>query len=169
MRLCPDPVSRLWRGTASYVLLPHPWFLPLVSCQAAGRVGRVDARVCVVKQFREPKNRLRILTDDEIARLLEAAEPRLVPFLKVLLTTAVRSHEALALHWPHDGWDTEKGFGVSVVSLKKGVIFIPAALAKNRRDRVIPLSMELMDLFEALPRDPKSGMEGQPFIGEFLN
>ena len=107
--------------------------------------GELDRNpAALVKQFREPKNRLRILTDDEAARLLEAAGPRLVPFLRVLMTTAMRPHEGFALHWPHDGWDTEKGLGVSVVSLKKGMIFIPAALAKNHKDRVVPLSPELM-------------------------
>jgi hypothetical protein len=38
---CPYPVSGVWRGAARHVFLPHPWFLPLVSCQAAGGVGRV--------------------------------------------------------------------------------------------------------------------------------
>jgi integrase len=126
--------------------------------QRAVEWGELDRNpAALVKKFHEPKNRLRILTDDEVVRLLEAAEPRLVPFLKLLLTTAMRPHEALALHWPHDGWDTEKELEVSIVSLEKRVIFIPANLAKNHKDRVIPLSPELMALFEALPKNLNSG------------
>ena len=109
-----------------------------------------------VKKLPEPKNKLRILTDDEADRLLMAASPHLAPFLTILLTTAMRPHEAFALHWPHDGWDTEKGLEVSIVSLEKRVIFIPGALAKNHRDREVPLSKELLALFEELPRDPAS-------------
>lgn len=68
------------------------------------------------------------------------------------MTTAMRPHEGFALHRPHDGWETEKGLKVSIVSLEKRVIFIPAGLAKNHKDRVVPLSPELVTLFESLPR-----------------
>jgi len=35
MRLRPDPLSRLRRGAAGHVLLPHEGILPIVSCQVA--------------------------------------------------------------------------------------------------------------------------------------
>jgi integrase len=132
-------------------------FLKMIFQRAVewGEVGRNPA--ALVKKFPEPKNKLRILTDVEAGRLLEAAKPHLVPFLTILLTTAMRPHEAFALHWGYDGWDTEKGLRVSVVSLKKKIIFIPGALAKNHKNREIPLSKELIAMLEALPRDSKSG------------
>jgi integrase len=126
--------------------------------QRAVEWGELDRNpAALVKKFHEPKNRLRILTDEEVERLLNAAGPRLAPFLKVLLTTAMRPHEALALSWAHDGWDADKGLAVSIVDLEKRVIFIPARLAKNHKDRAIPLSPEHIALFDALPRNLKSG------------
>lgn len=132
-------------------------FLKLIFQRAVewGEVSQNPA--ALVKKYPEPKNKLRILTDEEAVRLLEAAKPHLVPFLTILLTTAMRPHEAFALHWEHDGWDTEKGLKVSVVSLKKKIIFIPGALAKNHKNREVPLSKELVAMFEALRRDSKSG------------
>ena len=106
-----------------------------------------------VKKFAEQRNRLRILTDDEAARLLDAARPHLRPLLMLLLTTGMRPNEAFALRWAYDGWDTEKKAKSSIVSLKKRVIFIPAALAKNHKDREVPLSNELVALLNAQPRD----------------
>lgn len=131
-------------------------FLKLIFQRAVewGEVSRNPA--ALVKKFPEPKNKLRILTDDEATKLLEAARPHLVPFLRILLTTAMRPHEAFALRWEYPGWDTEKGLKVSVVSLKKKIIFIPGALAKNHKNREVPLSKELVAMFEALPRDSKS-------------
>lgn len=131
-------------------------FLKLIFKRALewGKVSRNPA--AIVKKFPEPKNRLRFLTDDEADRLLLAASPRLAPFLTILLTTAMRPHEVFALHWAHDSWETENDLEVSVVSIEKKVIFIPGALAKNHKDREVPLSKELLALFKALPRDPAS-------------
>jgi integrase len=106
-----------------------------------------------VKKFAEQRNRLRILSDDEAARLLDAARPHLRPLLMLLLTTGMRPNEAFALRWAYDGWDTEKKAKSSIVSIKKRVIFIPASLSKNHKDREVPLSNELVALLDALPRD----------------
>jgi len=131
-------------------------FLKLVFKRALewGKVSRNPA--ALVKRFPEPKNKLRILTDDEAERLLAAANPRLAPFLTVLLTTAMRPHEVFALRWAHEGWETEDDLKVSIVCLEKRVVFIPGALAKNHKDREVPLSKELLSLFKVLPRDPAS-------------
>lgn len=128
-------------------------FLKLIFKRAQdwGEVARNPAER--VKKFTEQRNRLRILTDDEVARLLNAAKPLLKPLLLVLLTTGIRPIEAFALRWDYDGWDTEKKAKASIASIKKRVIFIPAALAKNHKDREVPLSNELVALLESLPRD----------------
>jgi len=106
-----------------------------------------------VKKFPEPETNLRILTDDEAARLLDAAKSHLKPLLMVLLITGMRPGEAFALRWAYDSWDVERGLTSSIVSLKKKLIFIPAGLAKNHKDREVPLSAELIALFEAHPKD----------------
>jgi integrase len=132
-------------------------FLKLIFRRAVewGEISRNPA--ALVKKFPEPKNKLRILSDDEADRLLEKANPQLAPVLTILLTTAMRPHEVFALRWEYPGWDTENDLEVSIVSIKKKMIFIPGGLAKNHKDREVPLSKELIALFEALPGDSKSG------------
>jgi integrase len=109
-----------------------------------------------VKYFRLPATKLRILTDAEVALLLNAAQPALVPALRVLLTTGMRPHEAFALHWEHDGWDTEKGLSTAIVDFGRKSIFIPGLLSKNHKDREVPLSPELGEMFKAMRRDSTS-------------
>ncbi len=109
-----------------------------------------------VKHFRLQTNKLRILTDDEAALLLQAASPALVPLLRLQMTTGMRPHESFALHWEHDGWDTERGLHTSIVDFRKKVIFIPGLLAKNHKDREVPLSPELYEMFIAMRRDSTS-------------
>lgn len=114
-----------------------------------------------VKRFKVEENRLRILTDEERVLLLNAAPPALLPILRVLLATGMRPHEVFALRWEHDGWDTEKGLRTSIVALARKTIFIPGLLAKNHRDREVPLSPELVEMFERLRRDPN--LKGKVF------
>jgi integrase len=99
---------------------------------------------------------MRILTDDEAAFLLNAASPRLVPALRILLTTGMRPYEVFALCWEYDGWDTEPGLIKSIVAMDRKVIFIPGILAKNHKDRVIPLNPGLMVMFRELARVAES-------------
>ena len=41
VRVCPDPVSRLWGGAASYVLLPHQGILPIAFITEYAVVDRI--------------------------------------------------------------------------------------------------------------------------------
>ncbi|MBE3065309.1 MAG: site-specific integrase, partial [Spirochaetes bacterium] len=110
-----------------------------------------------VKRFRLPLTKLRILTDDEAELLLNASSSRLVPVLRALLTTGMRPHEVFALHWEHDGWDTEKGLAKSIVAIGKKTIFIPGLLAKNHKDREVPLGSDLLKMFRELHGAAVSG------------
>jgi integrase len=133
------------------------WFLKMVLQKAVdeGLLARNPATG--VKRYREEKTRLRILTDDEVALLLAAASPRLVPLLRLLLTTGMRPHEAFALYWPFDGWDTDRKLSKAVVALDRKTIFIPRLLAKNHKDREVPLSPELVTMFRGMPKASASG------------
>lgn len=113
-----------------------------------GEIQRSPA--AAVKPFRIPLTRLRILSDDEWTLLLSAAAAPIVPLLRLLVTSAMRPHEAFALHWARDGWDTERGLKTSILDLSRKLIFIPSALAKNHKDREVPLSPELVTMFEGL-------------------
>ena len=127
-------------------------FLKLVLRRAVewGKLDRNPADT--IKPYRMALTKLRILTDEEAALLLNAATPQLVPVLRLLLTTAMRPHEVFALHWEHDGWETEKKLSSAIVSMKKRAIFIPGLLSKNHRDRWVPLSPELAKMFMGIPR-----------------
>lgn len=155
--ITPEIVAKYHAGRAKDCMVSanrELGFLKLIY-KRAQEWGKVNQNPAVrIKKLSEPKNKLRILTDDEADRLLTAASSSLAPFLTILLTTAMRPHEAFALHWAHDGWEIERDLRVSLVSLEKRMIFIPGALAKNHKDREVPLSRELLALFEALPRDP---------------
>jgi integrase len=109
-----------------------------------------------VEYFRIPATKLRILTDAEVALLLHAASPVLAPLLRVLLTTGMRPHEAFALRWEYDGWDVEEDLDKSIVALDRKSIFIPGLLSKNHKDREVPLSPELVEMFKGLRHDSTS-------------
>jgi integrase len=157
--ITPETVAKYHAGRAEKCMVSanrELGFLKLIY-KRAQEWGKVDQNPAArIKKLPETKNKLRILTDDEADRLLTAASSSLAPFLTILLTTAMRPHEAFALRWAHDGWEIERDLRTSIVSLEKRVIFIPGALAKNHKDREVPLSRELLTLLEALPRDPGS-------------
>lgn len=114
-----------------------------------------------VKRFRLEGIRLRILTDKEWAVLLAAVTPPLVPVLRLLVTTGMRPHEAFSLRWEYEGWDVENNLTWAVLVLDRAMIFVPKGLAKNHKDREVPLSPELVKMFEALPRNP--ALKGRVF------
>jgi site-specific recombinase XerD len=134
-------------------------FLKLILRRAVDWGELSDNPAARVKKFPEPRTRRRFLSDDEVVRLLEAArlheaeQPRLRPLLMLLLTTGMRPKEAFKLHWAYDGWEAEKKLTLSIVSITKRLIFIPSGLAKNHKDREVPLSPELVSMFDSLPRD----------------
>jgi integrase len=105
-----------------------------------------------VKPFRIELTKFRFLSDAEALLLTNACGPELLPLVRLLLTTGMRPHEAFALYWPHDGWDTENKLCTAIVDLEKKAIFIPGLLAKNHKDRSVPLSPELVEMFKGLRR-----------------
>lgn len=121
--------------------------------------GEVKANPAAsVEKFREPATRVRVLTDEEVKRLIDAAAPHLKPILAVLLQTGMRKNEVLSLRWEYPGWDTDKELKNSIASFKKRMVFIPGALAKNHKDREIPLSLELTEIFRGLRERSKSDL-----------
>jgi integrase len=87
-----------------------------------------------VRKLKEGNGRKRVLTDDEVARLLEAAQAstwRMMPlYLRMLLTTAARKSEVLKLQWQH-------------VNLAESVAILHET--KNGRPRAMPLVADVKD------------------------
>lgn len=81
-----------------------------------------------VEKLTEGNGRKRVLTDDEVVKLIDAAQrstwPMMPLFLRMLLTTAARKSEVLNLKWQH------VNLGESVAILHE---------TKNGRARALPL------------------------------
>jgi integrase len=83
----------------------------------------------------EPKER--ILTEQEIRRLVENSEAPLRNIILVALNTGMRKAEILNLEWDQ-------------VNLEEGIIRIEAQRNKNRKIRVIPLNNSMKEVFYKL-------------------
>jgi excisionase family DNA binding protein len=100
-----------------------------------GKIERTP--ISRVKKFKEPPAKERILTNEEIRRLLITAKPHLKPILIVLLNTGMRKSEALSLRWEN-------------VDLRKGFIYVAASDSKGGRSRTIPMSSRVLETLEDL-------------------
>lgn len=90
-----------------------------------------------VEKLTEGNGRKRVLTDEEVTRLLDAAEgsrwPMMPLFLRMLLTTAARKSEVLNLRWEH-------------VNLAESVAILHET--KNGRARALPLVSDVRAALE---------------------
>jgi integrase len=92
-----------------------------------------------VRKLREPRGRVRFLSDAERTRLLEACtaspHPSLYPIVVLALSTGARKMELLTLTWP-------------AVDLRRGRIILHDT--KNRERRTVPLVDHALALIEQL-------------------
>jgi len=91
-----------------------------------------------VKKFHEPNAKERILTIEEMKRLLNAASPELRPALIIALNTGMRRGEILGLRWRD-------------VDFVKGFILIEDS--KSGRSRKIPMNGLVFETLRAMNRD----------------
>ena len=109
---------------------------------------RVEANPAApIKKFKAEEFRPRILSNDEIARLLAVASSELRPILTVALNTGMRKNEILTLRWEN-------------INLLHSVITVPAADAKSGKSRQVPMNEAVIS---ALKAQSKTG----PFV--FMN
>ena len=99
--------------------------------------------VQMVRKPQSPQARSRVLTDDEVSKLLEALEPTgrrshwTKPAVQLALATAMRRGELLSLRWEH-------------VDLQNRTAFLSDT--KNGESRTVPLSTAAVQVFAELPR-----------------
>jgi excisionase family DNA binding protein len=106
--------------------------------------GKIERNpISRVKKFKEPPAKERILTNEEIGRLLFTAKPHLKPILIVLLNTGMRKSEVLSLRWEN-------------VDLRKGFIYVGASDSKSDRSRTIPMSSLVLETLEELRKGSNS-------------
>jgi integrase len=99
--------------------------------------------VQMVRKPSSPPARARVLSDEEISKLLHALEPTgrrshwTKPAVQLALATAMRRGELLSLHWEH-------------VDLLARTAFLPDT--KNGDSRTVPLSSSAVKILMELPR-----------------
>lgn len=99
--------------------------------------------VQMVRKPQSPQSRLRVLTDDEVSKLLSALESTgrrshwTKPAVQLALATAMRRGELLSLRWEH-------------IDLQGRTAFLPDT--KNGDSRTVPLSSVAVQVLAALPR-----------------
>jgi integrase len=92
-----------------------------------------------VKQLKENNARDRILSPDEYARLLAHCPAHLKPIVKLAYHTAMRRGEILNLTWGQ-------------LDLKEGFIKLAPEDTKTNEGRLVPLNVEIIEMFKAMPR-----------------
>jgi integrase len=99
--------------------------------------------VQMVRKPQSPQARARVLTDEEVAKLLQSLEPIgrrshwTKPVVQLALATAMRRGELLSLRWEH-------------IDLTGRTAFLPDT--KNGDSRTVPLSSVAVQVLEQLPR-----------------
>jgi integrase len=122
----------------------HKWLRKLL----AFAVDRGDLASSPMESMGRPYEegkRQRVLRGAELARVWEAAgdlgEPW-SPFLRVMLLTGQRLREVAGMRWEE-------------VDIEAGVWIIPGARTKNKRDHLVPLSPQALDVLAAVQPDAK--------------
>lgn len=99
--------------------------------------------VQMVRKPQSPQARTRVLTDEEVSKLLQALEPTgrrshwTKPAVQLALATAMRRGELLSLRWEH-------------IDLQGRTAFLPDT--KNGDSRTVPLSSIAVQVLAELPR-----------------
>ncbi len=99
--------------------------------------------VQMVRKPQSPQARSRVLTEQEVSKLLQALEPVgrrshwTKPIAQLALTTAMRRGELLSLRWEH-------------IDLNGRTAFLPDT--KNGDSRTVPLSTAAVQVLAGLPR-----------------
>ncbi|SUS05179.1 conserved hypothetical protein [uncultured Defluviicoccus sp.] len=102
--------------------------------------GRVEVNPCTVIKGPRIQRRDRVLSDDELRRVWQAAEQAgypFGPFVQVLLLTGCRRGEIADLRWEE---------------IQADVITIPAVRYKTGRPHVVPLSRLAFAVLKPVPR-----------------
>ncbi len=105
----------------------------LFSCAKAWGYYGGENPVAAVKPFRESAGRVRFLTADEAASLIEHAADHVKPVILTMLHTGGRVSEVLGLRW-------------SDISLERGVLCFDQRNTKSGKQREVPIDPELDDM-----------------------
>jgi integrase len=116
-------------------------------CTWAAREGYLETNPALyTNKAVESRPRDRVLANAELALIWNAlGDDRYGAIIKLLILTGARREEIGALRWDEVDFNT-------------GVIVLPPARTKNRREHIIPLSAEARAVLEAQSRTAPDGM-----------
>jgi integrase len=103
------------------------------------REGLVDANPAAFTNKRAEKSRDRVLSDAELKAIWNALQGDFGAIVKLLMLTGCRREEISGLTW-------------SEIDFDRGLIVLPAARVKNKREFVVPMSGPVRAILEARPR-----------------
>jgi integrase len=109
---------------------------------AVSRNYIVDNPTTAISKRHVEKPAVEILTPDELRLIMKYANRSALPFYQILLFTGMREGEARHLQWQDIDLTPDREHVV--------VRSTPAHRTKNRRDRIIPLSPDIIEVFKTL-------------------
>jgi len=107
-----------------------------------------------IKKYREPNSTERILTPDEMRRLIDAAGPELRPVLLIALNTGMRRGEILGLRW-------------KAVDFVKGFILIEDS--KSGKARKVPMNGPVFHLLRGMSQEGEFVFSGPGAQGHVMD
>jgi len=105
----------------------------LRACLRVAHKAKWMARMPVIEEYKEPKERVRWLSLDERIRLLNAAPEWMQPLIRMALATGLRQANVLWMEWSWIDMDACK-------------LTVPGSQFKNGREFCIPLSEAAMQV-----------------------
>ena len=135
--------ERLKEVSAGTVIRELAYLSAIINHARRERGINVPNPVQMVRKPQSPQARSRVLTDEEVSKLLQALEPTgrrshwTKPAVQLALYTAMRRGELLSLRWEH-------------IDLQGRTAFLPDT--KNGDSRTVPLSSAAVQVLAELPR-----------------
>lgn len=135
--------ERLQEVSAGTVIRELAYFSSIINHARREWDINIANPVLLVRKPPSPQGRNRILSREEEAELLKACEPKANrniytrPFIILALETAMRRGELLSLRWDN-------------IDYAKRTAFLH--LTKNGDSRTVPLSIQALEVLQALPR-----------------
>jgi integrase len=77
------------------------------------------------------------LTDDDLRRLVDSADPYFKPVLKIAIITGMRKSEILKMKWKD-------------INFKLGTIYIPKENSKSKKERIVPIDSILFNALDSI-------------------
>ncbi len=119
----------------------------LYSAEYDGLIASNPIRGRRVKKLEENNSRERVildmkLTEDDLRRLLDSADPYFRPILTLALITGMRLGEILKMRWKD-------------INFRLGTICIPKENSKSKKERIVPIDSVIFNVLDSIEKKGK--------------